>query len=448
MPLPHTVNRQLERQGLGLASLLGPPQPAGRGMVPSPQSQSSTPARTTPSPHTALVQLLRQASVSTWLPSSHSSPGSRMPSPQAVMVQSARHGPGLVLLLGWLQPTGRPVASKPQSQSSPVSSTPSPHQGFRQFSRHALGIWSLFCSPSSHSSPAPPSTTPSPQAGREQFSRHSALAVLPLGSVQLGFSDERSAPQSQASMPICWMPSPQVAGWQFPRAPLGQVSPSAWFPSSQPSSGGVPVSLRNPSPHSAGWQPPWLTGCPEGQSSSLALLPSSHTSGGHTKPSPQPVSTAEQSPRQPSQSSLLPSSHTSSSHTKPSPQPVSTAEQSPRQPSQSSLLPSSQASVESTTPSLHRAGWQFSRHASGAVSELAAPSSHCSPGSSTPSPQDPSTHSYSPLPSRSTHRYPGEHQRPSSHWVTSTSWMQPWLPSVTPSNSTREALQRTGESFG
>src|SRR4029079_2679290 len=57
-------------------------------------SHSSTPAHTSPSPQEAATQVLRQASVSSMLPSSHSSPGSTIASPQ-VSLHAAAHVMGL-----------------------------------------------------------------------------------------------------------------------------------------------------------------------------------------------------------------------------------------------------------------------------------------------------------------------------------------------------------------
>ena len=87
---------------------------------------------------------------------------------------------------------------------------------------------------------------------------------------------------------------------------------------------------------------------------------------------------------QPSQSLELPSSQDSVPQMKPSPQPVSSAEQSPRQPSQSLLLPSSQASPVSTMASPQRGAVQSLRQESPG---LEFPSSHSSPAVVTPLPQ-------------------------------------------------------------
>src|SRR5262245_12128265 len=67
---------------------------------------------------------------------------------------------------------------------------------------------------------------------------------------------------------------------------------------------------------------------------------------------------------------------------------TSVDEQSGRQPSPNALLPSSQTSPLklSTMVSPHRRGVQLVRHAAFAAFEFAAPRSHCSLKSTTPSP--------------------------------------------------------------
>src|SRR5262249_44475390 len=115
------------------------------GSATEPGGSQVSPASRMPSPHSWSVQLLRHASASLLLPSSHCSPASRCPSPHTV--QSARQ----VLLFG---PAGCPGGS----QVSPGGlRRPSPQTGSTQLLRQA-SVSTL--SPSSHCSPA--STWPSP----------------------------------------------------------------------------------------------------------------------------------------------------------------------------------------------------------------------------------------------------------------------------------------------
>src|SRR6476660_1324016 len=131
MPSPHTV--QSARQRLPFA-------PAGEFGG----SQVSL-GSTMPSTHCGAVQSLWQPSVSTVLPSSHSSPPCTTPSPQTV--QLARQGLPCA-------PAGEPGGS----QVSGGITLPSPHDGKVQ------SLWQPSVStafPSSHSSPI--CWTPSPQ---------------------------------------------------------------------------------------------------------------------------------------------------------------------------------------------------------------------------------------------------------------------------------------------
>jgi hypothetical protein len=79
-------------------------------------SSHSSPAWITPSPQLARVQAAVQASSSIWLPSSHSSPGPTSPSPHTLKLQSP------------LQALPGPLAG-PASHSSPRSIAPSPQNG-------------------------------------------------------------------------------------------------------------------------------------------------------------------------------------------------------------------------------------------------------------------------------------------------------------------------------
>jgi hypothetical protein len=97
----------------------------------APSSHSSVRASILPSPQVASLHddgaalLLRQSSVSLWLPSSHCSPGSRMPLPHCSMWQFALH-------------TWPPVTPSVPSHSSPGSLTPLPQCSNRQLAEQPL----------------------------------------------------------------------------------------------------------------------------------------------------------------------------------------------------------------------------------------------------------------------------------------------------------------------
>src|SRR5262249_40573440 len=149
-PSPQLARLQVVRQASGAMSLLW-----------APWSHCSIPASTMPSPHTAGWHCEVQLSVSTWLPSSQTSPVSMTPSPQPACLQVLRQASGTVLLLAapssqsstpastkpspqlaTLQPVTQPSVSErfPSSQPSPVSLTESPQRGLVQVVRQALGV--------------------------------------------------------------------------------------------------------------------------------------------------------------------------------------------------------------------------------------------------------------------------------------------------------------------
>jgi hypothetical protein len=100
-----------------------------------PSSHSSTPAWTLASPHLAVLQVVRQASVSTMLPSSQSSPICLMVSPHLGALHMLVQASSLTML--------------PSSQSSPICLMVSPHLGALHMLLQASSSTML---PSSHSS--------------------------------------------------------------------------------------------------------------------------------------------------------------------------------------------------------------------------------------------------------------------------------------------------------
>src|SRR5262245_64895145 len=126
-PSPHTL--QVSRQRL-------PFPPAGE---PGGSQVSFRLASTIPSPHTGIVQLFRQPSVSTPLPSSHISPGCWTPSPHTLQVSRQRLP---------FPPAGRP--DERQVAFRLASTIPSPHTGIVQLFRQPSVLMPL---PSSHIPP-------------------------------------------------------------------------------------------------------------------------------------------------------------------------------------------------------------------------------------------------------------------------------------------------------
>ncbi len=181
-----------------LSPQAGKVQSLSQFWVLAPPSSQSSPVCTTPSPHTGLVQSLRQASVLSELPSSHCSPkaGSVMPSPQIRLLQSVRH-----------RASGASELFPPSSHCSLgpkgllLSTMSSPQAGATQVVRQRFAMVSLLSPPWSHSSPE--SCTLSPQRGRLQSSRQASGLVL-----------EFAVPSSQVSfgpqgLLLSMMPSPQ-----------------------------------------------------------------------------------------------------------------------------------------------------------------------------------------------------------------------------------------------
>src|SRR5258706_218278 len=199
-PSPHTV--QLSRHSWPLPP---PGEPAGSQVSPCVVSTMLSPQR-------GMVQLLRQSSVSTPLPSSHGSPAYRCPSPHTV--QLSRHS--------WpLPPAGEPAGS--QVSPGGVSTMLSPQRGLVQLLRQS-SVSTPF--PSSHVSPA--SRCPSPHT--VQLSRHS-WPLPPAGE---------PAGSQVSPCVVSTMLSPQLGMVQL----LRQSSVSTPFPSSH-----VSPASRCPSPH-------------------------------------------------------------------------------------------------------------------------------------------------------------------------------------------------------
>ena len=270
-PLPHSG-------GVSILQLGSQPSP---GTL-FPSSHSSLPVHRKPSPHTASLQKLVQASLLLLLPSSHCSSASTTPSPQSG---------GISMSQSSSQPS--PGALFPSSHSSlPVHRKLSPqYASLQKFVQASL----LLLFPSSHCSPA--STTPLPQSGgisNQQFSSQpSPPAVFP---------------SSHCSTPVHRKPSPH-------RAEVQSVTQASLL-SSLPSSHSSPIS-RTALPHSGGAS---IMQSPS-QPSPDQVLPSSHSSPASTSTTPFPqISLERQSLLQPSPETVLPSSQASPISMTPFPQ--------------------------------------------------------------------------------------------------------------------------------